>query len=446
MKKKNGIISFLRKFFNAKDFINTAVSFIALVIIISFTILFTNSFNFYSLIDVGTFTAVVSAFILNFISNAVYNAYKKHKEDESKVTTDYDNLVKMYSVSVEMLEYVNFTSCDDNISAGRKKTTCTSKEVEIKGKEYDSYKIPIANIISLKGRKVKFNNDNARTMYKRPSELDSMSGEMMKAHSYSKTYNQLMIRCDAIQVGPAEVELFLSKTTYYDSLVTNRAIDYVVNGTTVRDVFAYGPYLHPLEDSVLSNHIGYNGFIETEDGKIVFIFRNKYVSIAKNTMQSSIGASLKVKYACENNGIVTKNGVVYAIKKEIEDELCLNNMENYEKRKNEIFKDFGFDNILYFYRELTEGGKPQLMFYAKLPLHSEEIKCAYTKGVKRIKKGDFWCAVDGFKMLFVDKADLKKMYISPDGMTVNGKFYKSVPTSTGTLVLLINHLSEMGEI
>ena len=36
-------------------------------------------------------------------------------------------------------------------------------------------------------------------------------------------------------------------------------------------------------------------------------------------MQSSVGASLKVKYACEH-GKVTDEGVIYAIKKEIEDE------------------------------------------------------------------------------------------------------------------------------
>ena len=460
MKKRKKRTVFWLDLFKAQDFIKVIVSICILLIIIFLKALITKTWTFDSLLDIKTFTAVLSAFMLNLFTNAVFRAYKKHKEDDSKVTTDYDSLVNMYSLNSKMLKYSNEYADSKNSQLGKKCTTCLSdgerndalsekehhaNKKDASNSKYRTYQIPITAIVRIKGKKLNFNNDNFRVQYQRPKEIDSLYADIMNAHAYSKTYNQLNIRCDRVEESDEEVKLFLSKTTYYDSLLTNRAIDYSVKGASVRERFMYGPYLQPLEDSMLSNHLGYNGFVETSDGKIVFIFRNKYVSIYKNTMQSSIGASLKVKYACEH-GKVTEDGVVYAIKKEIESELCLKKVEDYENRKAEIFKNLKLESILYFYRELVEGGKPQMMFYTKLNITSTEIRQAYTNGVKKAKKGDFYCSVDGFKMLFVDKKDLKKIYITPDGMTIDNKFYKSVPTSTGTLVLLINHLTDIGEI
>ena len=460
MKKRKKRTVFWVELFKANDFAKLIVSICVLFIIIFLKAVITKTLSFESLLDIRTFTVVLSAFILNFFTNAILNAYKKHKEDDSKVTTDYDSLVKMYSLNSEMLEYSNDGSDEKNITLGKKNTTCLSvgekddtvsekmhkiNKKDATNQDYRTYQIPITNVISIKGKTLELNNENFRVCYQRPKEIDSLYADIMNAHAYSKTYNQLNIRCDKVEEDDSNVTLYLSKTTYYDSLLTNRAMDYPVKGASVRERFMYGPYLQPLEDSVLSNHLGYNGFVETSDGKIVFIFRNKYVSISKNTMQSSVGASLKVKYACEH-GEVTKKGVVYAIKKEIEAELCLKKLDKYDERKDKIFENLNIGSVLYFYRELVEGGKPQLMFYVKLDLHSDEIRGAYTKGVKKFKKGDMYCTVDGFKMLFVDKKDLKKIYVTPDGMTINNKFYKSVPTSTGTLVLLIKYLTDKGEI
>ena len=444
MQKKKTHNVFLKEFFKGKEFIYAIVNLTILVIIISLTILTKRSFSFNSLIDIGTFTAVISAFIINFVSTAVYSAYVKSKEDERKLTTNYDQLSTQYSANTKILEYGNYNATQQNIEIGSSKTTCMGSKKVINGIVGNVYRIPITDVISFQGKKVHINNDNYRKMYKHPDIINGMTTEIFKAHSFSRIYNQLMIRCDNIEENGNEITIYFSKTTYYESLITNRAMDYSIDGKSVREVCAYGPYLHPLIDSELSNHIGYNGFVETEDGKIIFIFRSKHVSIAKNTIQSSIGSSLKVKYACKADGVVTNEGIVFAMKKEIEDELCLRNIENYLDRQNEIFSDFSFKNILYFYRELVEGGKPQLMFYTKIHLTSEEISIAYTKGVKNAKKGDFYCSIDGYKLLFVNKHDLAKIYITPDGMTINGKYYKSVPTSTGTLVLLLNYFSNKG--
>ncbi len=60
---------------------------------------------------------------------------------------------------------------------------------------------------------------------------------------------------------------------------------------------------------------------------------------------------------------------------------------------------------------------------------------------RMFEKTDLGYKVDGYKIFFIKKEELKEIYISPDGMTIKGKFYKSVPTSTGTLALFINYLN-----
>lgn len=43
-------------------------------------------------------------------------------------------------------------------------------------------------------------------------------------------------------------------------------MDYVLsNGASVRKMLEGGPVIHSLKGSSLSNHLGFNGFIETSD-------------------------------------------------------------------------------------------------------------------------------------------------------------------------------------
>lgn len=50
----------------------------------------------------------------------------------------------------------------------------------------------------------------------------------MKAHEFSDVYNQLNIRLDDYDFVESQnrLKLVTSRTTYFDSLVTNRAMDY----------------------------------------------------------------------------------------------------------------------------------------------------------------------------------------------------------------------------
>ena len=64
----------------------------------------------------------------------------------------------------------------------------------------------------------------------------------------------------------------ISKTSYYDSLLTNRAMGFRwPDGRSIREVYEPGPYITSLEDSKMSNHIGINGIIETIDERFIFL-------------------------------------------------------------------------------------------------------------------------------------------------------------------------------
>ena len=66
------------------------------------------------------------------------------------------------------------------------------------------------------------------------------------------------------------------RTTYYNSLVTNRAMDYsLTDGISVRELLECGPMVHSLKNSSLSNHLGFNGFVESSDGSIMLVYRKK---------------------------------------------------------------------------------------------------------------------------------------------------------------------------
>ncbi len=433
---------FGNKLFSKRDLVYAAICLIVLVIVLAIKAIASRSIEPSDLFDIKTFSAVIAVFILNALTNGVVNLLQLKHEDDEKLISDYDTLLKMYK-NVVPVKYTNAPNACYKV--GRKHTRCSHEET---ADNEDTYKIPLADVVSFVDKDIKI-IDNPEKFYKLPEKIDGAMTELFKAHNFSKTYNQMNIRCCGLFETDGKVEMKFCRTTYFHSLVTNRAIDYKKDGISVRDLYACGPFLPSLEESELSNHIGFNGFVETSDGYVVFIFRHKHVSIAKNTLQSSVGASLKAKYALDENMMLTEEGIVEAIKNEIADELNLDKLPDYKKREKQIFADLTFKSVLCFYRELVEGGKPQFMFYTKIDVNKDELEKAYVGGIKKAKRMHdrygFLHKVDGYKMLLVKREDLRKIYVTPDGMVVGKKFFKSVPSSAGTFALFVKYI-ETGEI
>jgi hypothetical protein len=262
--------------------------------------------------------------------------------------------------------------------------------------------------------------------YELPAQIAENADSLMEAHAHSRVYNQQMIRLDKLEERDGKITICYSKTFYYDSLITNRSMDYPwKNQKTVREVYEPGPFISELEDSRLSNHIGFNGFLETADGRIILVRRGSQLSVGKNTWSCSVSASLKAKYALNDHRQLDADGITQAIRMEIRDELYLDIPEDVDLSQH----------IFAFYRDATEGGKPQFLFYYRLD-------CDYDEFIRRFKEkyrkenND----VDGTEFMGLTPEECRRCRLSPSGITHNGKEYRMTASSASSLAMLLLHL------
>ena len=159
-KRKNDNSRFpLLKVFCKRDFLFVSINFLFLL-----TLLCVNKFllkdntSFFSMLDIGTFTAVVLAFIINIISNFLMDLISKQFEDNEKLTNDFDTLSKQYTINATQLDYKNTNTGDKNINAriGRNHTGCNPLASDKNG---DTYRIPVSQVIPLHGKTVIFHDD-----------------------------------------------------------------------------------------------------------------------------------------------------------------------------------------------------------------------------------------------------------------------------------------------
>ena len=167
-----------------------------------------------------------------------------------RLTTEYADLVNIYN------KEQNFIRQNDSI-------------------------LPVIHIAWLYNKNVEI-IDAPASEYKLPEVINTHFDELFSSYQTSKVYDNINIRVDDWKLNSEKnlFQIFSGRTTYYKSLVTNRAMDYVLsNGASVRKMLEGGPVIHSLKGSSLSNHLGFNGFIETSDEKFMFVFRKKGVSI-----------------------------------------------------------------------------------------------------------------------------------------------------------------------
>ena len=258
-----------------------------------------------------------------------------------RLTTEYADLVNIYN------KEQNFIRQNDSI-------------------------LPVIHIAWLYNKNVEI-IDAPASEYKLPEVINTHFDELFSSYQTSEVYDNINIRVDDWKLNSEKnlFQIFSGRTTYYKSLVTNRAMDYVLsNGASVRKMLEGGPVIHSLKGSSLSNHLGFNGFIETSDEKFMFVFRKKGVSIGEGTYSNSVAASLKTKYALNPSSQFTMAGLENGIIREIEDELGIP-PETLLRDKNNILS--GPIKLIAAYRDLLEGGKPQLLFYAMTSMDSKQV-------------------------------------------------------------------------
>jgi len=359
-------------------------------------------------IDLSIIFSFLFVAVSELIAKVIIYIVGKSTEDDTKLRTDYPAIIKKYRLDIPKMVRWGDT---------------VFPEVELCSRKYgeEPFKFDICLDQSIH--------------YRLPAQIAKYSSELFEAHKYSVVYNNTNIRLNNLAFDSAskKISLFYSFTTYYDSLITNRAMDYPFSSNrTIREIYEPGPFISELKDSKLSNHLGFNGFVELADKKIIFVHRGKDVSIGKGTWANSIGASLKSMYALDEEKKFTSKGLSNAIRCEILDEL-----------KIDLPEDLDFSSSIFaFYRDLVEGGKPQFLFYYKTDLLSskefeENFKSVLNKhGAKRANKKSQ--TVDGMSFKYFTLEELKAAKLEIDSIIFpNGEKINMMPSCTASVALLL---------
>ncbi len=193
---------------------------------------------------------------------------------------------------------------------------------------------------------------------------------ILDAHKASFIKNVPMIRLDDYTFNreSGELTLHVSRTMYYNDLVTNRAMDYPFAGNmTVRDVFESRPHISTLKDSKLSNHIGINAMVFYGD-HLILAHRGGNSTMSKHGITSAIalGMSEANVIACRPADAPTESVVMCP--KDVEQDIILSclldafagtTMEDMKQLVKEGYIKvyfLGFGQLLYM------GGKPQIYY------------------------------------------------------------------------------------
>ena len=364
------------------------------------------------LVDTSIILSFLVVAVCGLLASIILKFVISRTEDAMKISDDYVELVKKYPLE-GIFKYVN------------------SVNVELS--------FPEVLLLSRKITEAPFNividNSNKDNRYQLPKQIEDNSENLFKAHSASVIYNNINLRLDdfVFDKDKNEVKLLYSKTTYYDSLLTNRVMDYPFReNRTIREMFEPGPLMSTLSESRLSNHIGFNGFIETADGYYIFVKRANNLSIAKNTLSTSVSASLKTEYALTKDRIMTLESLSNAIKSEVSDELKI--------KIDDADGDLS-ESIFAFYRELSEGGKPQFLFYHKLQnMNKVEVENNFKKSLYENRNNKKTVVEDGSELKFCTLDELIKGELNINSITIQGKKYTIVPTISFSIACLLSSL------
>lgn len=399
---KRRLYQLCKKYVNASN-INIVILCI-LILIMFFKGFGQEEYDFSSFFDVSIIFSFFLLFVCEVLANIISSWIMKKCEDAVKLTEDYEKLNRKY--------------CRESLISYNKvqfPEICLAKR-KVGDKPFD----------------MEFEFDVEHPVYQLPGQVADHSEELMEAHSYSTIYNNMNVRLnDCIQQGN-KIKLLYSSTTYFDSLVTNRAMDHPIKGKSIREIYEPGPFLSSLSESKMSNHLGFNGFIELAEGKIIFTHRNINVSIGKGTLSTSISASYKTVYGLDNQRHMTRKTLANAIRMEIKDELKIDVSK---------FKNLD-ESVFAFYRDIVEGGKPQFLFYVKIPDLTVELfeKNFYSQMKDKVQKQQDHSKViiDGncFEYFTID--DLRSFSYQPGGITIHdGTFYRMMPSATASIIMFL---------
>ena len=403
---RNKLYSFVKK-----DGLLFSVAFLAAIILYT-----NNDSNDTIIIDAKQFSSIAISVVIAWFVLIIKSFLIGYLEDPLKLTDNYEELMKQY------------------------------KETKWLKNEENNQKFPVIVDADLANKNWTI-IDKPYGCYKLPDEIHGYEPELMAAHKQKDNYNSLAIRVCKWEwdINEKVFKISTGRTTYFNSLLTNRAMDYKLkNGYTVRDLLCYGPNIPDLKKSKLSNQIGVNGFLISSDHYLCLVYRGTHLAIGKRTYGTSISGDIHTRYKMESDNTfkVDKDGILESIRKTYIVELRL---REYEGQKDDDILDKNSIKILAAYRDIVEGNKPQLLSCVEYKRDKKEIETQFKKGKENKKrKGLLNNYSDGDKLIWISMKDLQgkeKSRIYPSKIVLKGKpfnkTYGMVPSASASLLMLM---------
>ncbi|MFW6008793.1 MAG: hypothetical protein ACOCP8_05965 [archaeon] len=207
--------------------------------------------------------------------------------------------------------------------------------------------------------------------YELPKEVEDYfigyKQELKKLFKKEKCVNFPKVRLHSFKVKGDNIVLNYQKTHYFNSFITNLKSEYELGNMKIRNLLKNKVLtknyknLIKLNNSQLSNHLGYDMVLFTKDGKIIFPYRSENVAIIKNNYSSSASGSLE--FDDVKIGVLNAKEVC---KRETKEELNLN-------PKDFKVRLYGINRMMQF------NGKPNLSFIGITDLTEEEFLKKYNK-------------------------------------------------------------------
>ncbi|MBR2023732.1 MAG: hypothetical protein IJ996_04380 [Clostridia bacterium] len=243
--------------------------------------------------------------------------------------------------------------------------------------------------------------DDPEKQFELDGFLENNYLDLFAAHHRSSKRNFDTVRLDDCTLEGNTATFYLSRSTYYHHLITNRAVDYLLDDDlSVRTYFDYGPKLVPLNKSKMSNHVGINGLVYLKDGELLLPRRTGSSTISKNMITSSIAIMLSLP----KSGEVTSE---YLFK-----DCILNNLVSRARMNPAWIKEDEIDvQFLGCGQNPYEGGKPQFYYAVRMNnVTREDYLRHLAAGAKMdavIDKDKYMYVVDPSTMCFTKNENLQ---------------------------------------
>lgn len=368
----------MRKF---KNFIISCVSYInsnsmiKYFLSVGICLLFVFLFGIFTSDTIANLLSIFFGFIISHLTLGIFKVASMKFEDSIKVSDNTEKLMKQYT--------------DPKIK----------KEVDLNG----SKTIVLYNDLFVnKNYKVKV-KDNPEKMFKTDDFIMDNFHSLLNAHQYSTIKNMMTVRLDSCEkTAEKEYTLTLSRSTYFNHLITNRAADYKLeSGISLRDYYEYGTNISPLEKSVMSNHLGVIALVYLKDGELLLPRRKGNSTISKNKITSSIATRLNLK---QNNEPITTE---YLMKDCVKESLVSRlNIDPVLLKDDEVEIEF-----LGCGQDIYEVGKPHL--YYKVHLKNVDRREYLSHLIRKKHTAD----IDEDKFVYVVKKD--SMKFEKEGLKFN---------------------------